>query len=148
MNRRLVTMLAAMGASLGVAIGAAANGASATLPPEDTTGTDFIRGQAETAATEFFTTADPSTTNVACVPPAADSPGVAMLCYATTGAGEVVTATATINDYGDIEMSAAGERPAPDHADDRRRARCSPRSPAKAAHRSRSTRSPRRRSCA
>ena len=113
MTRRLLTMLAATSTMLGLAIGAAGGGAAATLPPDDTGGAVLVRGQAETAAAEFFTAADPSVTNVACVPPAADSPGVQMLCYGTNGAGEVLTATATINDYGDIEMAAAGSGPAP-----------------------------------
>jgi hypothetical protein len=113
MTRRLVTMLAATSTMLGLAIGAAAGGAAATLPPDDTSGAALIRGQAETAAAEFFTTADPSVTSVACVPPASDSAGVEMVCYGTNGAGQVVTATATINDYGDIEMASAGTGPAP-----------------------------------
>ena len=106
-------MLAASAATLGIAMAAAVGGATATLPPDDTIGTDFIRGQAEAAATEFFVADDPSATNVACVPPSADSPGVETVCYATNAAGEIVTAVATVNDYGDIEMSATGSGQAP-----------------------------------
>jgi hypothetical protein len=113
MTRRLVSMLAAAAAMPGIALVVTHGGASATLPPDDTTGTDLVRGLAETAATEFFTTTDPSIVNVACVAPTADSPGVAMVCYGTNGTGEIVTATATINDYGEIEMAAAGDGPAP-----------------------------------
>jgi hypothetical protein len=104
MTRRVVAILAPTVTALVLTSGAA----SATLPPDDTAGTDFIRDQAEAAATEFFAAADPSVAGVACEVPTADSAGVAIRCYATTGIGEVVTATATINDYGDIEMSQGG----------------------------------------
>jgi hypothetical protein len=113
MTRRALRTLVVAAVAGGVASTTLAGGvASATLPPDDGGGTDFVRRQAEEAATAFFAETDPSVSDVACAAPPADEAGAQMRCYGTDSAGNVVVAVATINDLGGIEV-AAGQGPPP-----------------------------------
>lgn len=89
-----------MGATTPVAAGAA--------PPDepvDPAAFDFVRRQAEIEATAYFTAIDPTVANVSCAAPDVDSAGGQMVCFATVESGAVLTATATINDDGGIDLT-------------------------------------------
>ncbi len=108
-RRALLTLAAAV-----VTVVGAGGIARATLPPDDGGGTDFVRRQAEAEVTAYFAEADPAVSDVACAAPPEDTAGAQMRCYGTDGAGNVVTAVATINDVGGIEVAPAGSGgPAP-----------------------------------
>lgn len=77
-----------------------------TPPPPDGADTTFLRAQAEQAAGDYFTAGVPGgVTQIACAPPPADVGGVQFLCYAVDAGGDVVVASATVNDYGVPELS-------------------------------------------
>ena len=81
--------------------------AATPVPPDDTSGTAFLRATGEQAAAEWFAANVPGgVTQVACARPPADEGGVQFLCYAVDAAGAVVVARATVNDYGTPELAA------------------------------------------
>ena len=81
--------------------------AATPVPPDDTSGTAFLRATSEQAAAEWFAANVPGgVTQVACAHPPADEGGVQFLCYAVDAAGAVVVARVTVDDYGTPELAA------------------------------------------
>lgn len=84
----------------------------ATAPPDEVP-TDFVRRLAEVEAAAYFVATDPGVTNVACAPPTVDAAGGVMTCYGSAPNGAPVSAIATINDDGGIDITppAGGSTP-------------------------------------
>lgn len=100
MKRRVL-----FGLAVPLVVMSATSVATATVPPDEAP-TDFVRRLAEVEATAHFVALDPAVANVACGPPTVDSAGGQMVCYATNANGAVLTALATINDDGGIDVAA------------------------------------------
>lgn len=106
MDRRVLVALAVSLVTM-----AGGRGVAATTPPDEAP-TDFVRRLAEVEATAHFVALDPGVTNVACAPPTVDAAGGQMNCYGTNADGAVLTALATINDDGGIDVASAPGGPA------------------------------------
>jgi hypothetical protein len=98
--RRLVLAWGAVPAAIAVA----------TVPPDGGgEGLDIVREQAQAAATDFFAGAvEGGASHIVCEPPSADAAGVVFYCFGVDVGGAPIVAEATINEYGAVEIAAAG----------------------------------------